>query len=146
MTTISFYEKPGCGTNRKQKILLAEAGHEVLARNLLAEPWTAERLRGFFGDTPVEDWFNPNAPQVKSGEVDPRAFDADGALEAMAADPLLIRRPLIEALGQKCSGFDRALVQALLGPDKAPGETVACSRPDGPPCPTPDKAEAEVAT
>ncbi|MBB4198402.1 arsenate reductase family protein [Rhodoblastus sphagnicola] len=144
MTQILFYEKPGCATNRKQKALLAEAGHEVFARDLLAEPWTAERLRGFFGDAPVEDWFNPNAPSVKSGEVDPRAFDAERALKAMAAAPLLIRRPLIEALGQKCSGFDRDLVRALLGPDTKPAETVACSRPDGTPCPTPGKAEANV--
>jgi hypothetical protein len=143
MTEVQFYEKPGCGTNRKQKVLLAQAGHEVIARDLLKEPWTAERLRGFFGDTPVETWFNPNAPQVKSGEVDPRAFDAARALDAMLAAPLLIRRPLIEAGGHKCSGFDRALVQSLLGPDKKPADTVACSRPDGTPCPTPDEISAE---
>ena len=137
MTQILFYEKPGCATNRKQKLLLTEAGHEVFARNLLAEPWTADRLRGFFGDTPVGGWFNPNAPQVKSGEVDPLGFDAEGALAAMLAQPLLIRRPLVEALGQKCSGFNRVLVETLLGPAKNPEETVACSRPDGTPCPTP---------
>jgi len=144
MTEIVFYEKPGCATNRKQKALLAEAGHTVVARDLLAERWTADRLRGFFGDTAVETWFNPNAPQVKSGAINPRAFDADLALETMTAAPLLIRRPLIEADGHKCSGFDRPLVQALLGPDKEPSATVACSRPDGTPCPTPDKAEAEL--
>ena len=67
MTKFVFYEKPGCATNRKQKLLLAEAGHEVSARNLLTEPWTAERLRGFFGDTPVDGWFNPNAAQGEIG-------------------------------------------------------------------------------
>ena len=143
MTKVLFYEKPGCATNSKQKVLLAEAGHEVFARNLLTEPWTAERLRGFFGDTPVADWFNPNAPLVKSGEVDPRAFDAAGAIDAMLAQPLLIRRPLIEADGQKCSGFDRSLVEALLGHAQDPAETVACSRPDGTSCPTPEKVSAE---
>jgi nitrogenase-associated protein len=138
MAQVVFYEKPGCATNRKQKALLAEAGHEVDARNLLTEPWTPERLSGFFGETPVESWFNPNAPQVKSGEVDPRAFDGARALQAMLAQPLLIRRPLIAADGQKCSGFDRPLAQALLGPDKTASETLACSRPDGTPCPPED--------
>jgi nitrogenase-associated protein len=142
MAHVVFYEKPGCGTNRKQKALLAEAGHEVFARNLLDEPWTAERLRGFFGDTEVATWFNPNAPQVKSGDVDPNTFDAESALKTMLAEPLLIRRPLIESNGQKCSGFDRYLVASLLGPDKNPAATVACSRPDGTPCPTPEAENA----
>jgi len=135
MTEVVFYEKPGCATNRKQKILLAEAGHDVVAKNLLTESWTPERLRAFFGELPVEEWFNPNAPQVKSGAVNPRAFDAELALANMVIEPLLIRRPLIEALGHKCAGFNQNLVQTLLGPDKKPAETVACSRPDGSPCP-----------
>lgn len=142
MAHVVFYEKPGCGTNRKQKALLAEAGHEVFARNLLKEFWTAERLREFFGDAEVASWFNPNAPQVKSGEVDPQKFDAESALKTMVAEPLLIRRPLIEALGQKCCGFDRDLVASLLGPDKTPSATVACSRPDGTSCPTPEAENA----
>jgi nitrogenase-associated protein len=141
MAQVQFYEKPGCGTNRKQKAMLAEAGHEVVARNLLTEPWTAEQLRGFFGDTPVARWFNPNAPRVKSGEINPFAFDAESALAALVAEPLLIRRPLIEAEGKLCSGFDIEPVLSLLGPDKNPAGTVDCSRPDGPPCPNPsDKA------
>ena len=139
MAQVQFYEKPGCGTNRKQKVLLAEAGHEVVARNLLTEPWTADRLRGFFGDMPVARWFNPNAPGVKSGEIDPTRFDAESALAALLAEPLLIRRPLIEVEGRLCSGFDSEPVLSLLGPDKNPADTVDCSRPAGPPCPTPSE-------
>ncbi|MBI1424317.1 MAG: hypothetical protein GC149_12685 [Gammaproteobacteria bacterium] len=39
MAEIVFYEKPGCGNNTRQKALLAAAGHHVIARNLLTEPW-----------------------------------------------------------------------------------------------------------
>ena len=76
MATIQFYQKPGCVTNARQKRMLEAAGHTVIARNLLAEPWTEERLRGFFGSTPVTAWFNPAAPRVKSGEVSPAKLDA----------------------------------------------------------------------
>ena len=48
MALVTFYEKPGCGTNRKQKAMLAEAGHALDERNLLTEPWTAERLLRLF--------------------------------------------------------------------------------------------------
>ena len=100
MTTITFYEKLGCVNNTKQKALLVAAGHQVIACNLLTEPWTEDRLQAFFGERPVAEWFNRAAPRVKSGEIIPEKFDANTALQLMLADPLLIRRPLIEATRQ----------------------------------------------
>jgi nitrogenase-associated protein len=126
---ITFYQKPGCRTNARQKQMLEAAGHAVIAKSLLAEPWTAERLRGFFGSTPVTSWFNPAAPRVKSGEIDVAAIDASAALAAMLDDPLLIRRPLVEAQGQRCAGFDREPVTSLLGGVTGP-DVENCSRPE----------------
>ncbi len=57
MAEVIFFEKPGCAGNARQKRLLAQSGHAVDARSLLAEPWTAETLRPFFGDRPVAEWF-----------------------------------------------------------------------------------------
>ena len=137
MAEITFYQKPGCRTNARQKQMLEAAGHAVIARSLLAEPWTAERLRGFFGSTLVPSWFNPAAPRIKSGEIDPAAVDAAAALAIMLDDPLLIRRPLVEANGQRCAGFDREPVTSLLGGSVAT-DMEACSRPQAStPCPDP---------
>lgn len=108
MARITFYEKPGCGTNARQKLALAKAGHDLDVRNLLTAPFTAAQLRAFFGDLPVASWFNPSAPAVKAGTVDPEAMDGDKAIEMMLADPILIRRPLLEAAGRCCAGFDPA--------------------------------------
>lgn len=140
MATVVFYEKPGCGTNARQKQMLKAAGHELVVKSLLAEPWTAGRLRAFFGETPVASWFNPAAPKVKSGAVDPAAVDAEAAIALMLAEPLLIRRPLVEVEGQFCAGFDRAPVTWLLGEQDGP-VAEGCSRPAGPPCPDPAKPE-----
>ena len=115
MSTLIFYEKPGCANNARQKRLLRDAGHEVIARDLLAEPWTAARLRQFFGSLPVADWFNCAAPQVKSGEIDPARVEADTALAMMLDNPLLIRRPLIETEHWKFTGFDAEAIEARLG-------------------------------
>jgi arsenate reductase-like glutaredoxin family protein len=54
--TVTFYEKPGCAGNARQKEILRQAGLRLEVRNLLAEPWTPERLRPFFGERPVGDW------------------------------------------------------------------------------------------
>lgn len=132
MTKVVFYEKPGCGGNAKQKALLIAAGHELEVRNLLAEPWTAERLRAYFGDKPVADWFNPSAPRVKSGAVDPTKLSADEALALMVAEPLLIHRPLMEANGKLGSGFGSARTLGLLAADDMPcvGPSACAQHPD----------------
>ena len=115
MATVIFYEKPGCINNTRQKQLLETAGHTVLAKDLLTEAWDAAKLLPFFKGYLVSEWFNRAAPRVKSGEVQPECVTAREALELMRADPLLIRRPLMQ-VGHECQiGFDPDRVQAWIG-------------------------------
>jgi len=141
MATVIFYEKPGCGNNTRQKVWLASSGHTVLAKNILAEKWTKERLRPFFGRLPVVKWFNPAAPRIKSGELDPEAVDESEALALMLADPLLIRRPLMEADNVLSAGFDAREVDAWIGLNDSQAKQAndsACRRSE--PCPVPESA------
>ncbi|NEV60615.1 ArsC/Spx/MgsR family protein [Thiorhodococcus minor] len=128
-TSVVFYEKPGCISNAKQKAILRAHGIELSVKNLLAEPWTAERLRPFLGARPVRDWVNPTAPRVKQGEVRPEALDEPTALALMVDDPLLIRRPLIEAdCGRGC-GFEPGPLLTALGVDlDASQDLQSCSQ------------------
>lgn len=96
MTQLVFFEKPGCATNSRQKLVLQRAGVQFSVRSLLAEPWTPKRLEQFFRELPVAQWFNRAAPRVKNGEVKPDMVSAAQALALMVADPLLIRRPLLQ--------------------------------------------------
>ena len=114
MSCIVFYEKPGCATNNLQKQLLRSTGLEIEVRNLFREPWTRERLRPFFGNRPVVEWFNRSAPAIKYGDLDPSRLDSVEALELMLANPLLIRRPLIRCGQQFMAGFDLQAINALL--------------------------------
>ncbi|MCW5312441.1 nitrogenase-associated protein [Nostoc sp. KVJ3] len=115
MAKVIFYSKPGCKGGVKQKVLLTAAGHEVIPQNMLTEPWTVERLRSFFGDRPVAEWFNLSAPKVKSGEVVPEKVDEQTALALMLKEPLLIRRPLLEVGEQREVGFDVQKIDAWIG-------------------------------
>ncbi|HEY0330016.1 MAG TPA: ArsC/Spx/MgsR family protein [Rhodopseudomonas sp.] len=115
MAKVTFYEKPGCGGNARQKALLIASGHDIEVRNLLQQPWSAATLRPFFGDKPVADWFNASSPRVKSGEVKPAESSAEAALALMVADPLLIRRPLMQVGERREAGFDQAAVDAWIG-------------------------------
>lgn len=115
MTTITFYEKPGCKGNLRQKTLLAAAGHTVQAKSLKTEAWTADRLLQFLGKLPVADWFNRAAPAVKAGDIVPENLGFEDALHLLLANPLLIRRPLMEVGEKRMVGFDTAAVDQWIG-------------------------------
>lgn len=143
MTAVVFYEKPGCATNSRQKQLLRAAGVDLQVRSLLDEPWTAEGLRRFFAGRPVVEWFNRAASAVKSGAVDPQQLSAEQALALMLAQPLLIRRPLIQLGAAHLAGFEPAALNTLLPPAQqlaeSPRALEGCSREghEQPACPSP---------
>ncbi|MBD2577777.1 ArsC/Spx/MgsR family protein [Oscillatoria sp. FACHB-1406] len=131
MVSVIFYEKPGCINNTKQKALLVAAGHEVIAFSLLDRDWHPEELRPFFGSLPVREWFNPTAFAIKSGAIAPAQLDEETALALMRAEPLLIRRPLIQVGEQYRVGFDPVAIDRWLGlsPVRPPaGDWETCPR------------------
>lgn len=115
MSQISFYTKPGCITGVKQMQVLRKAGHTVDERDILEHAWNRAELRSFFGALPVEQWFNPNAPKVKAGEVHPASCSEHSALELMLSDHLLIRRPLLEVNGERRCGFEPLEINSWIG-------------------------------
>jgi nitrogenase-associated protein len=115
MAHIIFFTKLDCLSGMRQQNLLKQAGHEVEVRSILHQQWTPEELRTFFGELPVKEWFNPDSPRVKSGEIDPLNFDETSALAAMVADKLLIRRPLLQIGSQKRVGLDNETLDEWLG-------------------------------
>lgn len=115
MAKIVFFEKTGCINNTKQKKILALAGHEVDAVNLLHHDWTKDELLSFFDELEVKDWFNKNAPAVAKGEISLDGFNRETALEALLKDPILIRRPLMVIGDQRLVGFDPEKLDALIG-------------------------------
>ncbi len=133
MTELVFYEKPGCVGNQQQKAELRSQGIQLQVRDLLSEPWTLSSLRPFFGDSPVAEWFNLSAPSVKSGELDIHTCTEAEALQLMLANPLLIRRPLLQLGGYRQSGYVDGPVLAALGVQLRPGEDLqSCPMGDAP--------------
>ncbi len=135
MAQLIFYEKPGCAGNRRQQAVLRAQGISFEVKDLLTTAWTGDRLRPFFADKAVAEWFNPSAPRVKSGQIDIHAVSEIEALEMMRQEPLLICRPLLDLGDKKQSGFSAGVVLDALGvalePDKdlqaCPKETSAAT-------------------
>jgi hypothetical protein len=78
---------------------------------------------------------------MKSGAIDPETIDAASALALIPANPLLVKRPLLEVDGVRQAGFDVERIRAWIGIDVAPAvdtDVSGCVRPDaGMPCPLP---------
>jgi len=112
---ISFYEKPGCQGNARQKEKLRAAGYMLQVVDMISKKWDEETLMQFFGNTPILQCVNRRAPIITSGELDVDALSEAELLEKMIASPILIKRPLIFYRGQFGVGFENNLVTALLG-------------------------------
>ena len=90
----TIYHNPRCGTSRAVLALLREGGAEVRVVDYLADPPTPAELARLYAAAGLSP-----AQGVRAKEPAAAAFrDAsdEAILAAMAADPILIERPLVE--------------------------------------------------
>jgi arsenate reductase len=93
----TIWHNPKCGTSRKTLAILEEHdGVEVTVIEYLKHPPTRDKLAQLFKDagmTPQQGLRIRGTDAVERGLPD---ADADTVLSAMAAEPILIERPLVE--------------------------------------------------
>lgn len=90
----TIYHNPRCSKSREALALLNEAGAQVRVIEYLKTPPTRDELARLYakGGMTARDG-------LRKGEEGARALkhaDDDAILDAMAADPILIERPLVE--------------------------------------------------
>jgi arsenate reductase len=122
MSNIIFYTKTGCVGGAKQKALLIASGHQVEERSLLDTKWTPEVLNVYFDGLDIKQWYNKNAPAVKSGKVVPGELPEKETLELLCSDPILIMRPLMEIDGKPVAGFNTEALSKLIELKNIPKE------------------------
>ena len=92
----TIWHNPKCGTSRKTLALLEEQGFEVEVVEYLKNPPTREKLAQLYDDAGI----TPNEGLRRRGtDAEERGLPTaapDAVLDAMAAEPKLIERPLVE--------------------------------------------------
>lgn len=91
-----IWHNPKCGTSRKTLALLEEKGLDVEVVEYLKLPPTREKLAQLYADaglTPNEGLRLRGTDAAERGLPDAAP---EAVLEAMAAEPILIERPLVE--------------------------------------------------
>lgn len=92
----TIWHNPNCGTSRKTLAILEDAGVDLTVVEYLKQPPSREKLAQLYaaaGITPQQGLRLRGTDAQERGLPD---ADADTVLDAMAADPILIERPLVE--------------------------------------------------
>lgn len=92
----TIWHNPACGTSRKTLALIEESGAEVEVIEYLKSPPSAEKLAKLYRDAGLSP---QQGLRLRGTDAEERGLahapDAE-VLAAMAADPRLIERPLVE--------------------------------------------------
>ena len=125
--TIQVFHHPNCGTCKKALAAFKAAGAEVSLIDLRDTAPSIEALRAYFhlAGLPIRRWFNTSGQSYRAGAWSTKlpTLSEDDALQALAADGMLIKRPII-ALGdgearRVLVGFDAEAITALLAERRA---------------------------
>lgn len=92
----TIWHNPKCGTSRKTLAILEEAGADLTVVEYLKTPPTREKLAQLYSDAGITPQQGLRIRGTDAAERGLPDADADTVLDAMAAEPILIERPLVE--------------------------------------------------
>ncbi len=104
----TFYTWRKCGTCRDAKKSLDGHGVSVAERDFFEEPLSTEELRGIVDDVGIDNVFSWRSPSAKEQRARRDTISEDELIDAMLAEPRLIRRPILVSAGNATIvGFDK---------------------------------------
>lgn len=112
MANPTFYHYPNCSTCKKAEKWLAAQGIDVRAVHLVEKTPSAATLKKIhkLSGQPVKKLFNTSGQSYRQGGFSDKLKDMslDDALSALAADGMLIKRPLLVSKDRVLIGFKEA--------------------------------------
>ena len=115
----TVYQYPKCSTCRKALAYLDSKGVRYESVDIVLQPPSQTQIAAALKQSglPIKRFFNTSGQSYRDGKFGerlPQMSDAQ-ALEALAADGKLIKRPLVVGKGFVLVGFDAAAYQAHFG-------------------------------
>ena len=117
---MEIWINPACSKCRAATELLDEAGVTYTVRRYLDDPPTADELRAVLDRMGLEPWdvarvAEPRAKELELASLGRTPADRDQWIELMAANPILIQRPILTAEdGRTVIGRSPDAVQSVL--------------------------------
>ena len=113
MAKLTMYLKPTCTSCRKARRLLLENRAELDEHDLGKERLTAEQLDALIGTRNYLDFLNPRSELYRQRRMREHPPARDEALQLMANEPNLIRRPIVMRGRQMVLGYDEERLREL---------------------------------
>ncbi|MGE4399024.1 MAG: arsenate reductase family protein [Campylobacterales bacterium] len=103
---MKIYGIPNCGSVKKALDFVKASGVEYEFVDFKKQKPTLSQVEGWAKAVTMDRLFNTKGTKYKSSGLDYKAMSDKERLEALAAEPTMIKRPVIEHKGKVIVGFD----------------------------------------
>jgi Spx/MgsR family transcriptional regulator len=110
---IKFLQKPSCTTCRKAKAFLERRKVELDSRDLGKDRLSVEKLDQLIGKRDHRTFLNTRNELYRTRKMGQNPPSRDEALQLMAAEPNLIRRPVVLRGSDIVLGYDEEALKRI---------------------------------
>lgn len=111
---VTIYHNPRCNTSRRTLALLRERGLEPRIVEYLKTPYTAAQLKELLGQLKMPASKLLRKKEAAAAGVDPSKLSEDQLIAAMAANPIIVERPIVASGGKAALGRPPEAVLGVL--------------------------------
>ena len=111
---VLFFEKPTCTTCRKAKAYLQHLGADLETRNLDKDRLSETELDQMIGDRDYKTFLSARNELYRTRKMGENPPSRKEAIQLMAKEPNLIRRPVVIRGNQVILGYDEDAYKKLL--------------------------------
>ena len=101
---VTIYHNPRCNTSRKTLALLRDKGVEPEIVEYLKTPYTAAQLKTLLGQMGLPAKVIVRKKEAAAAGIDPAKLSDDQLIAAMAANPIIVERPIVVSGGKAALG------------------------------------------
>jgi arsenate reductase len=110
---IKFLQKPSCTTCRKAKAFLEKRKVELESRDLGKDRLSVAELDALIGERDYRKFLNTRNELYRSRKMGQSPPSRDEALQLMAGEPNLIRRPVVVRGSEIVLGYDEEALKRI---------------------------------
>jgi len=104
---VQFLHKPNCTTCREARKFMERRGFQLYFRDLSKDRLSSSELEKLIGKRDHEDFLNTRNEVYRKKKMKLNPPSRREAIQMMANEPNLIRRPVVVAGGRVVIGFDK---------------------------------------
>jgi arsenate reductase (glutaredoxin) len=111
--SVEFLQKPTCTSCRNAKAYMEKCGFDLRLRDIGKDRLRAEEIESLIGDRDYRQFLNTRNKLYRRNNMKENPPSRAEAVRMIAAEPNLIRRPIIIAGNKIILGFDQERIDEL---------------------------------